>query len=126
MGAAESKVESEAAVDGPALLPELSETVKMRILHRADAFLQKGPSDDAVLDEMLNFDLNEVSGYLSPEGKPKLLSVSICHRHGSRGPGDSELKPWSDANAAVRKQWVDKELETLTQNGNYMIRSLGK
>ena len=40
------------------------------------------------------------------KGMPKLLSLTILHRHGSRGPGASELKPWSeDKENSIVRQW---------------------
>ena len=55
----------------------------------------------------------------------KLLSVSILHRHGARGPGKSELKPFS-ASSPVSTQWNEEELEKLTTLGHDQISTLGE
>lgn len=60
------------------------------------------------------------------EKEPKLISVSILHRHGSRGPGESELGPWkSNPECPVHSQWAENELENLTTFGHKQCESLG-
>jgi len=67
------------------------------------------------------------SNYVSKADQvPELLSISIFHRHGSRGPGISELKPWNDREHKIVSQWQDHELESITLNGNILLKSLGK
>eukprot|EP00607_Mallomonas_marina_P005989 CAMPEP_0182428360 /NCGR_PEP_ID=MMETSP1167-20130531/22610_1 /TAXON_ID=2988 /ORGANISM="Mallomonas Sp, Strain CCMP3275" /LENGTH=414 /DNA_ID=CAMNT_0024611223 /DNA_START=187 /DNA_END=1431 /DNA_ORIENTATION=+ len=65
---------------------------------------------------------NQTSG---PSSGPKLLSISILHRHGSRGPGESELGPWK-ADAPVRSQWGDNERENLSSTGHKQCLNLGE
>jgi len=55
-----------------------------------------------------------------------LLSVTILHRHGSRGPGDSELKPWEGTSSLAFHQWDPKEYEVISPVGRVMIKNLGK
>lgn len=60
-------------------------------------------------------------------GESRMLSVSILHRHGSRGPGMSELKPWGDhSDNGVVSQWQPKEIENLTTTGHILVSSLGR
>jgi hypothetical protein len=54
----------------------------------------------------------------------KLVSVTILHRHGARGPGESELSPW-DETSKVMTQWDEKDLEVITKVGHTMMESLG-
>mmetsp|Transcript_5373 Transcript_5373/g.8213 ORF Transcript_5373/g.8213 Transcript_5373/m.8213 type:complete len:379 (-) Transcript_5373:227-1363(-) len=56
---------------------------------------------------------------------PKLLSVSILHRHGSRGPGASELTPWPDDHP-VKSQWKENERENLSSVGHMQCELLGE
>lgn len=56
---------------------------------------------------------------------PRLLSVSILHRHGSRGPGASELTPWSDDHP-VKSQWKEHEKENLSSVGHMQCEVLGE
>jgi hypothetical protein len=56
---------------------------------------------------------------------PRLISASILFRHGARGPGDSELSPWSE-NDEVVTQWQESEVENLSSRGISQIASLGK
>ena len=61
------------------------------------------------------------------EGESRMLSVSILHRHGSRGPGGSELKPWGDnTENGVVSQWQPEEIENLTTTGHILMESLGR
>mmetsp|Transcript_12308 Transcript_12308/g.11137 ORF Transcript_12308/g.11137 Transcript_12308/m.11137 type:complete len:505 (-) Transcript_12308:145-1659(-) len=55
----------------------------------------------------------------------RLLNVSILHRHGSRGPGKSELSPWDEC-SPVRSQWDPEDIENITPIGHEMMKSLGK
>ena len=55
-----------------------------------------------------------------------LLSLSVLHRHGSRGPGDSELKPWEGTNSLAFHQWDPTEYEVISPVGRVMIKNLGK
>lgn len=54
----------------------------------------------------------------------KLASVTILHRHGARGPGESELSPW-DETSKILTQWKENDLETITKVGHVMMESLG-
>ena len=69
-----------------------------------------------------------------------LVSVTILHRHGARGPGESELGPWTSklkqqqvgtgANVESRKpialsQWKHEELENITPIGHALVFNLG-
>lgn len=54
----------------------------------------------------------------------KLLSRSILFRHGARGPGDSELKPWDNTHPIVM-QWKSNELENLSAVGIAQAEVLG-
>lgn len=53
-----------------------------------------------------------------------LRAVAILHRHGARGPGDSELAPWHEDDH-VSKQWLPHECENLSVVGVQQLRSLG-
>lgn len=54
----------------------------------------------------------------------KLVSATIMHRHGARGPGESELSPW-DENSKVFTQWDEKDLEVINRPGHVQMESLG-
>ena len=98
-----------------------------QILNQADKMLANPKtSNDDFFKAITEFNLDSVTGYKSPKGAAKLIAVSIFHRHGSRGPGESEIRPWTDAKHPVVKQWNPKELEQLTANGNIQLRSLGR
>lgn len=56
---------------------------------------------------------------------PKLLSVTMLHRHGSRGPGASELTPWSDDHP-IKSQWKLEERENLSSVGRLQCELLGQ
>ena len=59
-------------------------------------------------------------------GEKKLVSITILHRHGARGPGESELSPWDDASPSdVKRQWKHEEIEVLTPVGHEQIKTLG-
>lgn len=55
---------------------------------------------------------------------PRLLSSTILHRHGSRGPGASELSPFA-RDHPVHSQWHEDELEELSYSGHIQIVVLG-
>ena len=55
---------------------------------------------------------------------PKLLSVSLLHRHGARGPGGSELKPFEET-SPTKQQWKKEEEEEITIVGNEQMIQLG-
>lgn len=55
---------------------------------------------------------------------PRLVSATILHRHGSRGPGASELSPFSHENP-IYSQWNENDLEVLTSAGRSQIQVLG-
>eukprot|EP01036_Dinobryon_divergens_P037862 gene37862-49620_t len=55
----------------------------------------------------------------------KIISTSILHRHGSRGPGESELSPWK-TDEPVRSQWNPDELENLSSAGHKQCLNLGE
>lgn len=55
----------------------------------------------------------------------KLISVSILHRHGARGPGKSELSPWNDDHPVV-SQWDPEDIENTTKIGQIMMLSLAQ
>lgn len=57
--------------------------------------------------------------------RSSLLSVSILHRHGSRGPGKSELDRLAADNPA-RTEWDAGDMENITQFGHNLVRSLGR
>ena len=60
-------------------------------------------------------------------GESRLLSLTILHRHGSRGPGASELKPWSESmENSIANQWKQEEVENLTPFGSFQLKSLGR
>ena len=82
---------------------DISEDAKRNIVNHASLLYEqtKVLNDEAFLKAFQDFDLNASkkpakNGYVSPDGESQLLSVSIIHRHGSRGPGESELKPWTN------------------------------
>jgi hypothetical protein len=54
----------------------------------------------------------------------KLISISILHRHGARGPGKSELSPFNDENI-IKTQWKTDEFEVITSAGHQHIKNLG-
>lgn len=54
----------------------------------------------------------------------RLISTTILHRHGARGPGESELSPW-DASAKARTVWKEDEIEVITPVGHHHIKQLG-
>ena len=58
-------------------------------------------------------------------GFASLVSVSLLHRHGSRGPGHSELKPFN-SDAPLKSQWKKEEEEIITTVGAQQMRELGK
>lgn len=55
----------------------------------------------------------------------KIISASILHRHGSRGPGESELTPWQ-ADSPVKLQWAPSDLENITTIGHKQCLALGE
>ena len=55
----------------------------------------------------------------------RLLSVSLLHRHGARGPGESELKPFNP-DAPTKCQWKKEEEEEITSIGAMQMKELGK
>lgn len=54
----------------------------------------------------------------------RLVSSTILHRHGSRGPGESELSPFSHDNP-IHSQWKESEIEMLSSTGHSQIEVLG-
>lgn len=73
---------------------------------------------------------------------PRLISVSILHRHGARGPGGciysisalffliyiriaSELSPWQDDHP-IRTEWNSSDLENITPAGKEQAERLGE
>lgn len=56
----------------------------------------------------------------------KLSHVSILHRHGSRGPGASELSLWEGENSSILKNWKEEEREKLNGFGHEMVVTLGE
>ena len=113
---------------------EVTEGMKKYIISSADELLKSQASDDDMLQAILQFDVHKAkaillqqqqqqqqqqqaedmlpkASYTSPDGPPQLLSVTIFHRHGSRGPGESELKPWTDRKHPIVSQWNEQELE---------------
>jgi len=56
--------------------------------------------------------------------KSKILSVSILHRHGARGPGDSELKQLAEGNLG-KTQWEASDIENITEMGHQNLKTLG-
>lgn len=58
-------------------------------------------------------------------GRTKVISSSILHRHGARGPGDSETSAWEETDPVVT-QWQEGECENLTKAGVKQIRHLGE
>lgn len=57
--------------------------------------------------------------------KSQLLSVTILHRHGARGPGDSETSAWNESDEVIT-QWKQEEFEKLTPTGVKQIQLLGQ
>lgn len=55
----------------------------------------------------------------------KIISVSILHRHGSRGPGESELTPWQP-DSPIKLQWAPSDLENITSIGHKQCLALGE
>ena len=55
----------------------------------------------------------------------KIISISILHRHGSRGPGDSELSPWKH-DSPIRSQWSEDEIENISTVGHQQCIHLGE
>lgn len=53
-----------------------------------------------------------------------ILSRSILFRHGSRGPGESELSIW-EKDHPVATQWKEEEIENLSNIGRSQMSSLG-
>ena len=83
------------------------------------------------------FGVDGIIQYMNKIGQPnlQLCGVSILHRHGARGPGDSELKLWiteEEENGKKTKKiepvtkWQNDELENITGVGKEMITNLGK
>ncbi len=105
---------------------EVSDAHKRLIFKEIDAMLASNVSDEELCQHIRNFKVSDLPSYISPEGPPQLLSVSIFHRHGSRGPGDSELKLWTNRQHPIVKQWASHEYEQLTENGHILLNSLGK
>ncbi len=54
-----------------------------------------------------------------------LLSATILHRHGARGPGDSETSAWESTDEVVT-QWKAEEFENLSAVGVQQIKDLGQ
>jgi len=54
----------------------------------------------------------------------KLVSATIMHRHGARGPGESELSPW-DESSRIFTQWDEKDLEVINRPGHVQMGALG-
>lgn len=54
----------------------------------------------------------------------RVLHASLVFRHGARGPGKSELKPF--VGTAVEQQWASGELEELTAVGRAQMRGVGR
>lgn len=63
-----------------------------------------------------------------PSGeKSKLITVTILHRHGARGPGASELSPWDDnCKNDIKRQWKENEIEAIHATGHAQIKTLGE
>ena len=119
--------------DGGAVQPEDKYKINLgngqmkKILTEANKMLaDPKTTDEQFVKAMTEFDLDSVTGYKTPAGPAQLIAVSIFHRHGSRGPGDSEIKPWTNPKHPIIKQWSPKELEQLTANGHIQLQSLGK
>jgi len=116
-----------------AVFSDIGDSVKGNIVRHADQLYERSKTlnDEAFLKVLQDFDLSASKkppkkSYVTPDGEPQLLSVSIIHRHGSRGPGESELKPWTNRQHPIVSQWNPAELEAITLNGHILLNSLGR